>query len=182
MTHQDHAAAAAPRRKPFDPENVGKTQRTSELDPIAESDIKAALRKARCGIVRRPRLSEILTPAAKTAAAEEYVERDWLMVASKRQPNMQKLLLATSLRTGISLADLRSPRRDRKVVRARMIFMALAKQLTTQSLPQIGRYVGGKDHSTVLHALRTVDGNPRYFQPEFGELRAAFLWEGNTEC
>lgn len=178
MTHQDHAAAAAPRRKPFDPENVGKTQRTSELGPIAESDIKAALQRARCGIVRRPRLSEIMAPAAP----EEAPKRDWLMVASKRQPTMQRLLLATSLRTGISMADLKSPRRDKKVVRARMIYMALAKQLTTQSLPQIGRQVGGKDHSTVLHAIRTVDGNPRYFQPEFGELRAAFLWEGNTEC
>lgn len=170
MTHQDRATAATPRRKPFDPENVGKIQRTSELGPVAESDIKAALKARGCGIVRRPVWIDV---AAVAEAPQQSVQRDWLMVSSGQQPSLRTLLLVTSLRTGITMADLKSPRRSRPVVRARMIFIALAKMLTTQSLPQIGRAVGNRDHSTVLHAIRTVAENPGHFEPELGEIRGA---------
>lgn len=174
MTHQDRlperAAPAAPRRIIHDPEAKGRTQRLCDATALAESEIKSALAAARCGIRR--------TPGEKPAGRPP--ERDWLLVASQNNPTLQRLLLATSLRTGVSVVELRSQRRNKQIVRARMIFMALAKQLTSYSLPQIGRWVGGKDHSTVLHAIRTVAENNDYFQPEFGELRKAFLWEDSA--
>lgn len=57
----------------------------------------------------------------------------------------------------MTLAELRSPRRTAKVVRARQIAMYLAKKLTEQSLPEIGRRFGGRDHTTVLHAVRKME-------------------------
>jgi chromosomal replication initiator protein len=56
----------------------------------------------------------------------------------------------------IRVADLLSPRRSRSITRPRQLAMALAKQLTTHSLPEIGDAFGGRDHTTVLHATRKV--------------------------
>jgi len=56
----------------------------------------------------------------------------------------------------IRVADLHSKRRNRSITRPRQIAMALAKELTTHSLPEIGDAFGGRDHTTVLHACRKV--------------------------
>src|SRR3989338_5722698 len=56
----------------------------------------------------------------------------------------------------IKVADILSKRRNRSVTRPRQIAMALAKELTTHSLPEIGDAFGGRDHTTVLHACRKV--------------------------
>jgi chromosomal replication initiator protein len=57
----------------------------------------------------------------------------------------------------VGRTDLLSPRRARAVVVPRQIGMYLAKKLTARSLPEIGRRFGGRDHSTVLHAVRKID-------------------------
>lgn len=56
----------------------------------------------------------------------------------------------------IRIADLLSSRRSRSITRPRQVAMALAKELTTHSLPEIGDAFGGRDHTTVLHACRKV--------------------------
>lgn len=56
----------------------------------------------------------------------------------------------------IKVADLLSKRRNRSITRPRQIAMALAKELTNHSLPEIGDAFGGRDHTTVLHACRTI--------------------------
>jgi len=58
---------------------------------------------------------------------------------------------------GLKQADLISERRNRAIARPRQAAMWLAKQLTTRSLPDIGRRFGGRDHTTVLHAVRRID-------------------------
>jgi chromosomal replication initiator protein len=58
----------------------------------------------------------------------------------------------------VSRADLLSSRRTANVVRPRQIAMYLAKTLTLRSLPEIGRRFGGRDHTTVLHAVRKIEG------------------------
>jgi len=58
----------------------------------------------------------------------------------------------------IKVADLLSKRRNRSVARPRQIAMALAKELTNHSLPEIGDAFGGRDHTTVLHACRMIMG------------------------
>jgi chromosomal replication initiator protein len=64
---------------------------------------------------------------------------------------------ATSDHYGMKQADLLSERRNRAIARPRQAAMWLAKQLTTRSLPDIGRRFGGRDHTTVLHAVRRIE-------------------------
>jgi chromosomal replication initiator protein len=54
------------------------------------------------------------------------------------------------------MADMLSKRRSRSVARPRQVAMALSKELTNQSLPEIGDAFGGRDHTTVLHACRKI--------------------------
>ena len=56
----------------------------------------------------------------------------------------------------IRVSDLTSARRSRSITRPRQVAMALAKELTSHSLPEIGQAFGGRDHTTVLHACRKV--------------------------
>jgi chromosomal replication initiator protein len=56
----------------------------------------------------------------------------------------------------IKISDLHSKRRSRSIARPRQVAMALAKELTQHSLPEIGEAFGGRDHTTVLHACRKV--------------------------
>lgn len=57
----------------------------------------------------------------------------------------------------LKMSDLLSSRRSRSITRPRQLAMALAKELTNHSLPEIGEAFGGKDHTTVLHACRKVE-------------------------
>ncbi len=56
----------------------------------------------------------------------------------------------------VRLADLLSKRRSRSVARPRQVAMALSKELTSHSLPEIGDAFGGRDHTTVLHACKRI--------------------------
>lgn len=56
----------------------------------------------------------------------------------------------------IKMADLLSPKRNRSLARPRQVAMALSKELTSHSLPEIGEAFGGRDHTTVLHGCRKV--------------------------
>ncbi len=58
---------------------------------------------------------------------------------------------------GLKLNDLLSARRAREVARPRQVAMYLAKKLTPRSLPEIGRRFGGRDHTTVMHAVKRID-------------------------
>ena len=68
-------------------------------------------------------------------------------------PNIQKIVAEYF---GVRLQDLLSKRRVRSLARPRQIAMALSKELTEHSLPEIGDAFGGRDHTTVLHACRTI--------------------------
>ncbi|MDR0942064.1 MAG: chromosomal replication initiator protein DnaA [Holosporales bacterium] len=59
----------------------------------------------------------------------------------------------------VKLSDLNSPKRHKELTTARQVAMYLCKELTTKSLPEIGRKFGGRDHTTVIHAVRKVKEN-----------------------
>ena len=60
---------------------------------------------------------------------------------------------------GIKTADLRSSSRKQLVVRGRSLAMYIARQATSKSLTDIGKYFGGRDHSTVLHSIRKIESS-----------------------
>jgi hypothetical protein len=79
---------------------------------------------------------------------------------------------------GMAVRDLLSRRRTREVVLPRQIAMYLAKMMTLHSLPEIGRRFGGKDHTTVLHAIRKLDAKVEKeaaFAAEIETLRAKIM-------
>ena len=57
----------------------------------------------------------------------------------------------------INLQEMLSQRRSRPLARPRQIAMYLAKSITSRSLPEIGRKFGGRDHTTVIHAVKKID-------------------------
>jgi len=81
--------------------------------------------------------------------------RDILNVAN-RQITIDGIQKAVSDYFKIRIADMHSKKRSRNVARPRQVAMALAKDLTQMSLPEIGEAFGNRDHTTVLHACRTI--------------------------
>ena len=81
--------------------------------------------------------------------------RDILNVAS-RQVSVDGIQKTVAEYFKIKVADMHSKKRSRNVARPRQVAMALAKDLTQMSLPEIGEAFGNRDHTTVLHACRTI--------------------------
>lgn len=80
-----------------------------------------------------------------------------LKVAVERRVTVDEIQKLTSDHFGLKQADLLSERRTRSVARPRQVAMWLCKQHTTRSYPDIGRRFGGRDHTTVLHAVKKVE-------------------------
>jgi len=104
----------------------------------------------------------------------ETVIRDLVQGIEPRRVKIEDILRIVSRHFGVSKGDLLSQRRHRSVVWPRQIGMYLAKQMTARSLPEIGRRFGNRDHTTVLHAIRKIEGvltdNPR-LRDELDELK-----------
>lgn len=73
------------------------------------------------------------------------------------RPSVKRILDVVSRHYGVSVIDLVSARRTAQVVLPRQVAMYLACTLTVLSLPQIGRAIGGRDHTTVLHGRRKIE-------------------------
>lgn len=86
------------------------------------------------------------------------------------QVRIAEILEACARCAMISMAEIRSQRRARTVVRPRQLAIYLATKHTDKSLPEIGRRVGGRDHSTVLHARRRVQADLDDGGEVFGQL------------
>jgi chromosomal replication initiator protein len=80
-----------------------------------------------------------------------------LLRANDRRVTIEEIQRKCAEHFNIKQADMQSPRRARQVARPRQVAMYLAKQLTTRSLPEIGRKFGGRDHTTVMHAVKKVE-------------------------
>jgi chromosomal replication initiator protein len=80
-----------------------------------------------------------------------------LLRANDRRVTIEEIQKAVVEHYSIRMADMTSARRSRAVARPRQVAMYLAKQLTPRSLPEIGKKFGGRDHTTVMHAVRQIE-------------------------
>jgi chromosomal replication initiator protein len=110
------------------------------------------------GAVNRLYLTWQHMHAPITPDIAETVVRDLFQGVEPRRIKIEDILRIISRHFGVSKGDLLSQRRHRSVVWPRQIGMYLAKQLTHRSLPEIGRRFGNRDHTTVLHAIRKIEG------------------------
>ncbi len=81
-----------------------------------------------------------------------------LLRMSDRKVTIDEIQRKVAEHYNLRIADLLSPRRARAVARPRQVAMYLCKSLTSKSLPEIGRKFDGRDHTTVIHAVKRVEG------------------------
>jgi chromosomal replication initiator protein len=109
------------------------------------------------GAIIRVRAASRLTAEPINIERAEYIVRDLMSSSEPRRIKIDDILKIITKHFGVNRTDLLSNRRNRSIVRPRQIGMYLAKNLTSRSLPEIGRRFGNRDHTTVLHAIRKVE-------------------------
>jgi chromosomal replication initiator protein len=77
--------------------------------------------------------------------------------ASERKISVEEIQRKVSDHYNIRLSDMIGPKRLRSYARPRQVAMYLCKQMTSRSLPEIGRRFGGRDHTTVMHGVRRIE-------------------------
>ncbi len=80
-----------------------------------------------------------------------------LLRANNRKISIDEIQRKVCDNYGLRMSDMQSARRARTIARPRQVAMYLAKQMTARSLPEIGRKFGGRDHTTVMHAIRKIE-------------------------
>jgi chromosomal replication initiator protein len=97
-----------------------------------------------------------VTKSVVTLESTQEVLQD-LLRSHDRRITIDEIQRRVAEHYNIRLTDMHSARRARTVARPRQVAMFLSKQLTARSLPEIGRKFGGRDHTTVMHAVRKVE-------------------------
>jgi chromosomal replication initiator protein len=109
------------------------------------------------GAVNRLLAHATLTGAPLTVEAAEVAIRDLIRSHEPKRVKIEDIQKLVATHYSVSRADILSSRRTAVVVKPRQVAMFLAKTLTMRSLPEIGRRFGGRDHTTVLHAVRKIE-------------------------
>jgi chromosomal replication initiator protein len=110
------------------------------------------------GAVNRLVAHSSLTGATLSVEAAEVAIRDLVRAHEPKRVKIEDIQKLVATHYSVSRSDILSARRTATVVKPRQIAMFLSKSLTLRSLPEIGRRFGGRDHTTVLHAVRKIDG------------------------
>ncbi len=109
------------------------------------------------GAVNRLLAHATLTGSTITLETAETAIRDLVRNREPKRVKIEDIQKLVASRYNVSRSDILSERRTAAVVRPRQIAMYLSKVLTLRSLPEIGRRFGGRDHTTVLHAVRKIE-------------------------
>lgn len=110
------------------------------------------------GAVNRLLARATLTRGSLDIPAAEEAIHDLIKHREPRRVKIEDIQRLVANHYNVSRADILSSRRTAVVVKPRQMAMYMSKILTLRSLPEIGRKFGGRDHTTVLHAVRKIDG------------------------
>ena len=97
-----------------------------------------------------------------------------LTLFQERKISIDNIQKTVSEYYGIRVSDIKGKRRNRQIARPRQVAMALAKELTSMSFPDIGDAFGGRDHTTVIHACKKVEELSRIdskIEEDYGRLQ-----------
>ncbi len=144
-------------RKAMDAGTGGKAFPLPEVDPWAPKR-------------HAPELKNIKRVPALPAADPAEPQRDFLHVASDdmrtfddKRITLSSIIVAVAVATQVLPNEIRSPRRLRYIVAARHVYFWIARNYTSRSFPEIGRFCSRMDHTTVMHGVKKVDANmPEY--------------------
>jgi chromosomal replication initiator protein len=99
--------------------------------------------------------SQLVGRAITLESAQELLHD--LLRSNERRVSIDEIQKKVAEHFNVKMAEMTSARRARVVARPRQVAMYLAKQLTSRSLPEIGRKFGGRDHTTVMHAVKKIE-------------------------
>ncbi len=133
---------------------LGVEMPAAVLDLLA-SRIVSNIRELEGGLNRLVAYGQLQNRKIDEAFAEDVLAE--MFRASRRRITIDEIQRRVSEHYRIRQAEMVSARRAREVARPRQVAMYLAKQLTPRSLPEIGRKFGGRDHTTVIHAIRQIE-------------------------
>lgn len=127
----------------------------TEVMQFLAQKITANVRELEGALNRLVAQAELVGREVSLESAQEQLSD--LLRAYGRRVTIDDIQRRVAEHFNLKLTDMVSARRARAVARPRQVAMYLAKTLTTRSLPEIGRKFGGRDHTTVIHAIRTVE-------------------------
>jgi chromosomal replication initiator protein len=127
---------------------------SSEVAMLVASRIRANVRDlenclARLGTYASLNAQAISVELAETVLQQILTEQDRAITAPRIQQTVAEYF-------GVKVSEIRSKSRLRSITFPRQVAMFLCRELTNSSLPEIGRYFGGKDHTTVLHSCTKI--------------------------
>ena len=130
------------------------------------------------GAANRLLAHSTLSGVSLTVETAEIAIRDLVRLREPKRVKIEDIQKLVAARYNVSRADILSERRTAAVVKPRQIAMYLSKSLTLRSLPEIGRRFGGRDHTTVLHAVRKIEkalGDDRTLSEEVELLKRMLM-------
>lgn len=135
---------------------------------VPDKPIECLSASVRCGGFSRPVQAQAPKPSAPSEDIQEWVKRQlerhkayqfWFSIESEgglKTPTIDLIRRTVSKFYDVSIQDMISQRKTAEVVRVRMVAIFISRELTTHSLPEIGRRFGNRDHTTILHAERKI--------------------------
>ena len=146
--------APAPIRKP-EPVTFQNVEIIKRVDDEEIAKAAKALREAKALAAEREALARAEWDAMLRRAVDQYHSNAALLPLSSKKRSTQ-IIEEVSAYCGLGVLDLKSSRRSAQLVWPRQVGMWLCKRFTLDSLPEIGRRFGGRDHTTVLHSCRKI--------------------------
>ena len=143
-------------RKKMEKETVSVSD---EVAFFIASKIKSNIRELEGALIRVVAYSQLIGQPI-TLSLTQDVLKDTLSEEEKKI-TIDAVQNKTSEYFNIALSDMRTSKRSRNLVYARQIAMYLIRQMTEHSLPEIGQYFGGRDHTTVLHAISKIENKTK---------------------
>ncbi len=126
-----------------------------EVFEFLASEVKASIREMVGALNRVLAFSKINTKSPSIYECKKIL-KDFIN-SNNKSINVEFIQNLVASHFNLNIQELLSPRRSRSLARPRQIAMYLAKQHTTNSLPDIGRKFSNRDHTTVIHAVKKID-------------------------
>ena len=132
----------------------------SEVLELIAAHVSSNIRELEGSLIRLNAYAQLVNQPITVELCQEAL-REVLATPKTRQITAQVVMQTVSDYYGVTVDDMIKPTRRREITVPRQIAMYLTREMTNMSLPQIGQVFGNRDHSTVLHACKQVEGSIR---------------------
>jgi chromosomal replication initiator protein len=126
-----------------------------EVTQFLATSVSSNVRELEGFLIRIGAYASLTSTPVSLAMAREILKD--ILVEKNREITVEEIQKTVATHFNIKVADIKSPKRLKALVLPRQIAMYLARQLTSCSYPEIGERFGGKDHSTIIHAIKKIE-------------------------